>query len=259
MIEINPVALDLWGLQIRWYGILYLLSFLLGYRILLSRRKIMIPAWTKDQVSDLVFFIALGIIFGGRVGFLLLYSPETIIAHPLSLIEFWQPGRSFHGGLLGVLLSVWVFTIKYHLRYVQVTDFFVPVVPIGIIFGRLGNFINGELWGRVTDSALGMVFPYADALRRHPSSLYELVVEGILLYFVVDIVRRKTMATGTISATFLVGYGIARFATEYFREPDYHIGFVVHHFTMGQLLSLPMIMLGLVMLLYLVLQARSTR
>ncbi|MBT4963689.1 MAG: prolipoprotein diacylglyceryl transferase [Francisellaceae bacterium] len=244
---VDPIALDLGVVQIYWYGILYLVAFALAYILLIKRRQLVSPGWTKDQVSDLIFFAAIGVIIGGRFGYILVYQPELMMARPFSLFEFWAPGRSFHGGAVGVLLCFWVFAKKYHIKYFQVTDFVAPVIPIGIFLGRFGNFINGELWGRVTDVSWGVVFPHVGQLARHPSSLYEMFLEGFLLYVLLDIVRKKTNITGIVSATFLIGYGVTRFIAEYFREPDYGIGFVIDGLTMGQLLSLPMVIIGLLL------------
>lgn len=246
---IDPIALDLGVLQIRWYGVLYLAAFVIAYFVLMKRRQMVSPGWTKEQISDLIFFSAIGVILGGRIGYVVLYQPDLMFSHPFSLFEFWSPGRSFHGGALGVLACFWIFAKKYHLKYFQVTDFFAPVVPIGIFLGRFGNFLNGELWGRVTDVSWGIVFPHVGSLPRHPSSLYEMILEGALLYILVDIVRRRTNTLGIVSATFLIGYGIARFIAEYFREPDHGIGFVVDSLTMGQLLSMPMILVGILLAL----------
>jgi phosphatidylglycerol:prolipoprotein diacylglycerol transferase len=206
--------------------------------------------WTADQISDLLFYVAVGIIFGGRIGFVLIYQPTEILTEPLELLKFWAPGRSFHGGLVGVLLAVYIYGRRSKRKFLEITDFIAPAVPIGISFGRLGNFINGELWGRATDVPWGMVFKHVDNIPRHPSQLYELFLEGIVLSIWLLLYASKKRHLGAVSGMFAFGYGIFRFTLEFMREPDASHGFVaLHWLTMGQVLSIPMIIIGLYFIL----------
>ncbi len=206
--------------------------------------------WTPQKLADILFYIALGIIFGGRLGYVLLYTPAQAINDPLTLFAFWLPGRSFHGGMLGVFVALW-FYVKFDWRkFVQLMDFIAPCVPIGLGFGRLGNFINAELYGRVTNMPWGMVFPDAGELPRHPSQLYEFFFEGIVLCIVLVWYARKPRKIGAVSGLFLLGYGVIRFGIEFFRQPDTDQGYILWNWlTMGQLLSIPMIIFGLYFLL----------
>lgn len=199
------------------------------------------------MLDDALFFGALGVILGGRLGYVLFYQFNYFIQHPAEILAVWQGGMSFHGGFLGVLIAMVVFARKYHLKWLAIMDFVAPLVPIGLGAGRLGNFINGELWGRVTNAQWGMVFPKVDTLLRHPSQLYEFFLEGIVLFLILWIYSAKPRATGAISALFLIGYGSFRFLVEFTREPDDYLGLLSMGLSMGQWLSLPMIVLGLVM------------
>ncbi len=246
--DLNPVALAIGPLQIRWYGLTYLIGFLGCYVLSVYRGRT--RGFSPQQLLDILFYVALGIIFGGRIGYILFYEPIAIIEHPISLLQFWAPGRSFHGGLLGVLVALLIY-VKFNIRkFVELTDFIAPAVPIGLGFGRLGNFINGELYGRITTMPWGMVFPFAGELPRHPSQLYEMLLEGVVLCLVLVWYARKPRPLGAISGMFLLGYGLIRCFIEFFRAPDIEQGFVLFDWvTMGQLLSVPMIIFGLFLLL----------
>jgi len=249
--KINPVALQLGSLKIYWYGLLYLLGVLFCYGLLL--RQIKYSSWlTKTKIDDLIFYCAMGIILGGRIGFVLFYFPADIWRNPLSLITFWEPGRSFHGGLLGVIIAIAIFAKKYYVSFLRVADKVALVTPIGLACGRLGNFINGELYGRVTTVPWGMVFPHIDNQVRHPSQIYQLLLEGILLFILLNVYAQRKLNPGALSGAFLILYSIFRGGVEFLREPDVSHGFVYANLTMGQLLSIPMFMLGV----YLFLRAR---
>ena len=248
--EIDPIAFQLGALKVYWYGLSYLAGFLCAYLLLHKRGKQQIPGWNNEQVTDLLFYAAMGIIFGGRIGFVLLYQPETITNDPLGLFTFWALGRSFHGGLIGVLIAIFLYCKLQQRKFLVVTDFIAPVVPIGLAFGRIGNFINGELWGRVTSMPWGMVFPTAGAEPRHPSQLYEFGLEGILLFIILFIYAKKPSKVGAISGVFMICYGAFRCLVELFREPDLSHGFIAFNWlTMGQLLSIPMIFVGIYLVL----------
>lgn len=244
--NIDPIAFSLGPIAIRWYGLMYLLGFLGAITFCFYRRNSQTPSWSKEEILDLFFYAALGVIFGGTVGYLILYEPQRLITQPLDLIKFWLPGRSFHGGLMGVLISLVIFARLHRRPFWAVGDFISPAIPLGLATGRLGNFLNQELWGRVTDLPWGMVFPYAGLLPRHPSQLYEFFLEGLLLFIILAVYSRKPRPLGTVSGMFLVWYGIFRSFVECFREPDITQGFLWGEWlTMGQLLSLPMILFGL--------------
>ena len=253
--EINPIALQLGSVQIHWYGVCYALSFILGYLYLIwqANWSCYKGHWDSNQIVDLLIFVAVGVILGARAGYVILYQPQWLLSEPWKLFYFWDYGRSFHAGVLSVMLCIWLFCWVYQRKFFMVTDFLVPAVPIGIFFGRIGNFINGELWGRVANGELpwAMVLPYIDALPRHPSQLYEALLEGLLLWAILALVRGYTNKVGVVSATFFIGYGIFRVLAEFFREPDLHQGFIFTDWlTMGQLLSLPMILIGLILLVW---------
>ncbi len=247
---IDPVALRLGPIQIHWYGIMYLLGFIGAFGECYRRRNKVVRSWEVQEILDLVFYIAVGVIFGGALGYWLFYEPHLLLADPFRILRFWEPGRSFHGGLLGVMVAVLLFCHLRQRRFLEVCDFIVPAVPIGLATGRLGNFINGELWGRITHMPWGIVFPNADALPRHPSQLYEFGTEGVLLFIILQWYIRKPRPQGATAALFFACYGIFRFIIEFFREPDSHQGFIGFGLTMGQILSSPMILVGLGVLFY---------
>lgn len=244
--KINPIAFKLGPIEVHWYGIMYLVGFLAGWLLGRSRTRKPWSPITEEQLGDLIFFVALGVILGGRIGYVLFYNFDYFLSHPLWLFEVWTGGMSFHGGLIGVMLAMWWFCRKVDRSFFQIADFVAPLVPIGLAAGRLGNFINGELWGRVTDVPWAMIFPRAPGhLPRHPSQLYEFALEGVTLFLILWFYSRKQRPRMAVSALFLVGYGCFRFFCEFFRQPDRQLGFLAWHWlTMGQLLSAPMIAIG---------------
>jgi len=248
---IDPVAIHLGPLQIHWYGIMYLIGFAAAWW-LGKQRATRHPDWNADQVGDLIFYGALGVIIGGRIGYILFYDLAAYIESPLNILKVWQGGMSFHGGLLGVISAMWLYGRHIGKGFFQVTDFIAPLVPIGLGAGRIGNFINGELWGRASDLPWAMVFindPRAGNLARHPSQLYEALLEGLLLFIIIWIYSRRSRPLMAVSGLFLSCYGIFRFLVEFTRMPDTHLGLVAFDWlSMGQVLSLPMILLGLILL-----------
>lgn len=250
--DIDPIAVDLGVVQVHWYGLMYLVGFAAAFWLGSYRARQPNSGWSTEQVSDLVFWGALGVVLGGRFGYVLFYNFDQFLANPLWLFAVWEGGMSFHGGLLGVLVVLWLFARKYDKTFFAISDFVAPLVPIGLGAGRVGNFIGGELWGRVTDVPWAVIFPRAgDGLGRHPSQLYEAALEGVLMFALLWWFSAKPRPRMAVSALFLVLYGVLRSAVELFREPDAHIGFVAFGWlTKGQLLSLPMIIIGLGMLVY---------
>jgi phosphatidylglycerol:prolipoprotein diacylglycerol transferase len=224
---------------------MYLIGFGIAWLLCLWRAKHYKLDWTSDQISDLVFYVCLGVILGGRVGYMVFYNFDELIHQPLTLFKIWEGGMSFHGGLLGVMLAIYLIARKFHKSFWEVADFTAPSVPLAIGAGRLGNFINGELWGRVTHVPWAMVYPQVDAQPRHPSQLYEFGLEGLLLFALVWWYASKPRPAGTVSGVFLMAYAVLRMVAECFREPDAPFGFIAFNWlTMGQLLSLPMLILG---------------
>lgn len=248
--EFDPVAISIGPVSVHWYGLMYLIGFFAGVTLGIYRAKSGRNNWSPDQVWDLLFYVAVGVILGGRLGYILFYKFSYYISHPLEILFLWQGGMSFHGGLVGVLIAVYLFARKTHKTYWNVTDFLAPLVPIGLGTGRFGNFINQELWGSVTSVPWGVVFPVAGAMPRHPSQLYEALLEGLVLFVVLWLYSSKPRLPGRVSGLFLLGYALSRFTVEFFREPDAHLGYLAFNWlTMGQLLSLPMILFGLWLLL----------
>ena len=269
--QFDPVALQLGPLAIHWYGLMYLAGFMtflwLGRKRIAmlneaqnSRRKALdaknslmpssratIP-FTAKLLDNLLFYGVLGVILGGRLGYVLFYKAAYYSSHPLEIFAVWQGGMSFHGGFLGVLVAMAWFAHKQKLHWLQLTDFIAPLVPPGLAFGRLGNFINGELWGRPTDVPWGMIFPHVDQLPRHPSQLYEFGLEGILLFTLLWLYVRKPRPVGAVSGLFLIGYGSFRFIVEFTREPDDFLGLLSWGMSMGQWLSLPMVIAGVLLI-----------
>jgi len=249
--NINPVAIQIGQLTIYWYGLMYLLGFAGAFWFCYQLRLKQSKPWTTDNLIDLFFYGALGVIFGGTWGYLLFYEPQTLLEDPLRIVQFWLPGRSFHGGLIGVIAAIWFFCRTYQRHFWEVSDYVARAVPIGLAMGRLGNFMNGELWGRVTEQSWGMVFRNAGVLPRHPSQLYEFALEGVVLFIILLWYARKNRSKGAISGMFLIWYGIFRTLIEFFREPDLDKGFIAFGWvTEGQLLSLPMIFIGLFIVYY---------
>jgi phosphatidylglycerol:prolipoprotein diacylglycerol transferase len=242
--QIDPVFLRIGPLQFRWYGLMYVLAFVATYLILRSEtRRKQLPL-TTDDVADLVFFGAMGVVLGGRLGYILFYKLPFYLTHPLQIFAVWEGGMSFHGGFLGVILAFVIYARRKRIPFFTLIDMAALCAPVGLGLGRIGNFINGELYGRQTDVPWGMIFPGGGPLPRHPSQLYEAFLEGLLLFLIVRTVSRGSSATGVAGWTFVAGYGLFRFIVEFFRQPDDHLGFLVAFFSMGQLLSLPMFLLG---------------
>jgi phosphatidylglycerol---prolipoprotein diacylglyceryl transferase len=247
--NINPIAFQFGIFKVYWYGIMYVVGFAAAW--LLGLRRARENGWNKDQVNDLVFYGAVGLVIGGRVGYMLFYDLAAFISDPIIIFKTWQGGMSFHGGLLGAIAGMWLFARKYKKTFFAVSDFAAPLVPLGLAAGRLGNFINGELWGRVTNVPWGMVFPNAGLLPRHPSQLYEFLLEGIALFLVMWFYSAKPKPRMAVSAMFAITYGVFRFALEFFRQPDPQLGFIAWGWlTMGQLLSLPLIIFGISLMIF---------
>jgi len=248
--QFDPIALKLGPVAIHWYGITYLVAFglFLWLATLRARRPQFAEAgWTRRDVEDMLFYGVLGVVIGGRLGYVLFYKPGYYIGHPLEVFAVWKGGMSFHGGMLGVIAAMALFA---HLRsrpWLQATDLIAPCVPIGLASGRIGNFINGELWGRPADPSLpwAMVFPQSGTnIPRHPSPLYQFALEGLLLFVVLWLYARKERGPGQVSGLFLMGYGVLRFIAEYFREPDAFLGLLTLGLSMGQWLCVPMVLVG---------------
>lgn len=258
--NIDPVALAVGPLKIHWYGIMYLIGFASAWALGVYRSKKLHSTVATEQVSDIIFYGALGVIIGGRLGYMLFYNFSGLIANPLSIFQIWDGGMSFHGGFIGVVVATSLYAYIKKLNVLDIFDFFAPMIPIGLGAGRLGNFINDELWGRVTDSPLGMIFPSGGPLPRYPSQLFEMVLEGLILFVILWLLSMKPRQRGWISAQFLLWYGIFRFICEHFRQPDPQMGYVLFNWmTMGQLLSLPMILAGAMMLIYLAIQKNKDK
>jgi phosphatidylglycerol---prolipoprotein diacylglyceryl transferase len=248
--HIDPVFLRLGPLQFRWYGLMYILGFLAAYFVIRKGAERKNIPLTKDDVADLVFAVALGVILGGRLGYVLFYNLSEYLAHPLEVFAVWEGGMSFHGGLAGAVVGGFWFARKKKIDFMTLADLGFLSAPIGLFLGRIGNFINGELYGRATDVPWGMVFPdpRAGNLPRHPSQLYEAFLEGPVLFSILWILGRKKQPTGVVFWSFIALYGTFRFIVEFFREPDVQLGFIASGFTMGQLLSFPMALIGAIMI-----------
>ncbi|NOT83524.1 MAG: prolipoprotein diacylglyceryl transferase [Methylococcaceae bacterium] len=243
--QIDPVALALGPLKIHWYGLMYLIGFAGTWIIGKKKAEQAQSPLTPLAVEDLVYYGALGVVLGGRIGYVLFYNFSQFLAEPLMIFKIWQGGMSFHGGMLGVFLAMWLFAKKQRCTMFELTDFIAPMAPIGLLAGRIGNFINSELWGRVTDVPWAMVFPNGGPLPRHPSQLYEAFLEGIVLLVIMWLYTRKPRPVMSVTGLSLLGYGIFRFIVEFFRMPDAHLGYLALEWvTMGQILSIPMIIIG---------------
>ena len=248
--QFDPIAVQFGPVAIHWYGLTYLVAF--GLFLWLATLRTAQPpfarvGWTRRDVEDLLFYGVLGVVIGGRLGYVIFYKPDYYAANPLEIFSVWKGGMAFHGGLLGVLVAMWLFARSRGRHFLEVTDLIAPCVPTGLASGRMGNFINGELWGRVADPHLpwAMVFPQSDVnLPRHPSQIYQFMLEGLLLFILLWLYARKPRNLGVVSGAFLIGYGTLRFVAEYFREPDSFLGLLALGMSMGQWLCVPMVIAG---------------
>ncbi|MBP8159685.1 prolipoprotein diacylglyceryl transferase [Aeromonas salmonicida] len=245
--QVDPVAFSLGPLSVRWYGLMYLFGF--AFAMWLAGRRADAPnsGWTRNEVSDLLFYGFLGVILGGRVGYVLFYNFDMFLADPLYLFKIWTGGMSFHGGLIGVITAMIWFAHKTKRHFFTVADFVAPLIPFGLGVGRVGNFLNGELWGRVTDVPWAIIFPEAGPEPRHPSQLYQFALEGVVLFIILNFFWRKNPPRGAISGLFLFCYGLFRFLVEFVRQPDSQLGLYFQEISMGQILSMPMIVAGALM------------
>ncbi|MCF5907542.1 prolipoprotein diacylglyceryl transferase [Aeromonas veronii] len=246
--QIDPVAFSLGPLSVRWYGLMYLFGF--AFAMWLAGRRADAPnsGWTRNEVSDLLFYGFLGVILGGRVGYVLFYNFDLFLADPTYLFKIWTGGMSFHGGLIGVITAMIWFAHKTKRHFFTVADFVAPLIPFGLGVGRIGNFLNGELWGRITDVPWAIIFPEAGPEPRHPSQLYQFALEGVVLFIILNLFWRKNPPRGAISGMFLLFYGLFRFLVEFVRQPDSQLGLYFQEISMGQILSTPMIIAGALMI-----------
>ncbi len=253
ILDINPVAFSIGPLDIRWYSLSYIFGILISWTII---NKIIIKHKeniSSNDINNLINYLILGIIIGGRLGYIIFYNIEFYVNYPVEILKIWKGGMSFHGGLIGIVFSTYMFCFKKKGIFFQLTDLIALVAPIGIFFGRIANFINGELFGKITEHNFGIIFKNGGPLPRHPSQLYEAFFEGIVLYIILNYLFFCTKLKnyyGTLTSCFLIFYGFFRFLIEYFREPDIQIGYIFYHFTMGQILCLPMIIIGFILFKY---------
>ena len=270
--EFDPVIFSLGPVSLHWYGLMYLVGFVFAMWLATRRANRPGSGWTKNEVENLLYAGFLGVFLGGRIGYVLFYNLPVFLADPLYLFRVWDGGMSFHGGLIGVILVMIIFARRTKRTFFQVSDFIAPLIPFGLGAGRLGNFINGELWGAPTDAAWGVVFPGSraedlallpthpewqslfdayGALPRHASQLYELALEGVVLFLILNLFIRKPRPTGSVSGLFLIGYGLFRIIVEFFRQPDAQFtGGWVQYISMGQILSIPMVLAGIIMMVW---------
>ncbi|HLD16344.1 MAG TPA: prolipoprotein diacylglyceryl transferase [Coxiellaceae bacterium] len=249
--QFNPVAFQVGPLKVHWYGLMYLVGFVAAWLLGTWRAKRPNSGWTQEQVSDLIFYGAMGAVLGGRLGYVIFYNFSFYLHSPIDIVKIWDGGMSFHGGLIGAIIAFVFFARHTHKNFFTVLDFVGPLVPPGLAAGRLGNFINGELWGRITDRPWGMVFPSGGLAPRHPSQLYECFLEGIVLFVVLWWFSAKPKPRGAVTGLFLVVYAMFRFLVEFVRQPDAQLGFVAWGWmTQGQWLSLPMGVLGVIVLVW---------
>lgn len=250
----DPIAIAIGPIAIRWYGLMYLLAFALFIglgRLRVKQPHMAAAGWKADDLDDMLFYGVLGVVIGGRLGEVLFYNPVYYLAHPLEIFAVWKGGMSFHGGFLGVMAAMYFWGRRNGRKLMDIMDFIAPLVPLGYAAGRIGNFINAELPGRVADAALpwAMIWPNVDQLPRHPSPVYQAMIDGVLLFIVLWLYARKPRPRLAVSGVFALGYGCARFFTEYFRIPDYEVHFAGVTISAGQMLSLPMIVLGLALII----------
>lgn len=248
---IDPVFFKLGPLQFRWYGLMYVIGFISSYFIIRNEVKQKGLGLSNESVADLIFIMALGVVLGGRLGYVLFYDLSSYLAEPQRIFAIWQGGMSFHGGFIGVLLAGFWFSRRNNMKFLQLSDLVALAAPVGLGLGRIGNFINGELYGRVTTVPWGMIFPAGGPLPRHPSQLYEAFLEGLILFLMIRILSGRFKSIGTATAVFIAGYGLFRFVVELFRQPDNQLGFFWGYFSMGQLLSLPLFVAGTGLLIWL--------
>ena len=248
--NINPVLLKIGPVKIHWYGVMYLIGFLGGWLLARYRAKKSNGLWTPEQVADIIFYSIVGVLLGGRLGYVIFYSPGNYFSNPSDIFKIWDGGMSFHGGLVGVIVLLYIYARKIGKTLFQIGDFIVPVVPIGLGAGRIGNFINGELWGKVSSLPWAMIFPTDPSGQpRQPTQLYEFFLEGVVLFIILWLFSKKTRPRLAVSGLFLLCYGVFRFLVEFVREPDAQLGYLCWEWlTMGQLLSIPMIIIGIIWL-----------
>jgi phosphatidylglycerol---prolipoprotein diacylglyceryl transferase len=260
--NLNPILVRLGPLQIHWYGVMYALSFIIGYYLLCYLAPKRSVPLDRDGIGELILYLVVGVLLGGRLGYVLFYNLPYYLQHPTEIVAVWDGGMSFHGGLIGVTLAGLLFSQKTGISFWSLTELVVPVAPLGLFLGRLGNFINGELWGRPSNVPWAVIFPRAplvDGLMvpRHPSQLYEAVLEGLVLFTVLWIMAQKLRPRGLLLGTFLILYGLFRCFVEFFRQPDPQLGFIGGVITMGQILSIPMILIGIGVIIWAVRQSPS--
>jgi phosphatidylglycerol---prolipoprotein diacylglyceryl transferase len=255
--NINPTIFKIGFLEIRWYGLMYIISFILGYILLKKFFQIRKIAIDKEKYDNLLFYIMLGVIIGGRLGYILFYNLPFYLDNPLNILKVWLGGMSFHGGALGVIVFGFIFCRKNKLNFMQMADPAMPIVSLGLLLGRLGNFINGELYGKVSSLPWAMVFPGSDGKPRHPSQLYEAFLEGILLFLISYLILKYSKREGVVFWSWIGFYGLFRFLVEFVREPDAHLGYIFWFFTMGQILSLLMIIVSIAALILLLKRNRE--
>lgn len=249
--DISPIIFQIGPVAIRWYSMAYLIGIVSAWLLANWNIKKYGSVLTPKNLEDLAFYATLGVILGGRLGYVLFYGTDMFWNDPLQILEIWKGGMSFHGGIIGVILAIWIYALQNKIKFFTITDIVVLYVPIGIFLGRIANFINDELWGRVTDVAWAVRFPAGGFLPRHPSQIYEALTEGLLMFVILNglwqlkWVRERS---GFVSAMFVIVYGLSRIAMEQFREPDAHMGYFFTYFTMGQLLSVPLILIGLLVI-----------
>ncbi len=247
--SINPVIVSLGFIDIRWYSLAYIFAFILGSIFIKKLNRSSYKLLSDIQIDKFFVWAVIGVIIGGRIGYVFFYQTNLFISKPLYILEIWNGGMSFHGGLIGMIFSIYLFSIKHNIRFFYLSDLVSLVAPIGLFLGRISNFINTELYGRITDFPFAIIYPLIDNNPRHPSQLYEALFEGVILFLILFIyfnTKSKQYLIGNISALFLIFYSIFRFLIEYLREPDYHLGFVFYHFSMGQLLCIPLFLAGLI-------------